>query len=334
MIAADDEEGAVAVLSGNGRPLSARMSDRPGGALSGVRPRSFSRVRAGQRPRVASYREVEDSDDENMHLQEGRTSSSRDHDGDDSYGIRENGSGSLLGIGRSARVTNNERGDFTASRNGGGGLKGSARGFLNGGSRGLGSPGTSAVDTQRRSTALGHSHHSIGTKLHALDDSRHDDSRHASPDPVNGVDLANSGNSRGFGVGRIVGATRRSAGSGPVRSSTRGAASGFDSPTDSRDSGGAMGPAGAGGGFNPPTRRASTNSLGMMEHSHGTNDQFDNVQDRMDHESVLTMGTPISRGVSRAKSTRAVVESSSSRHAAGGPSSRSRGGGGFARRGR
>ena len=40
-----------------GRPLSARMSDRPGGAFSGLRPQSFQRVKAPARSRVSSIEE-------------------------------------------------------------------------------------------------------------------------------------------------------------------------------------------------------------------------------------------------------------------------------------
>ncbi|CAM9778217.1 unnamed protein product, partial [Scytosiphon promiscuus] len=41
----------------SGRPLSARMSDKPGTAFSGLRPTSFSRGRGPARSRVSSIEE-------------------------------------------------------------------------------------------------------------------------------------------------------------------------------------------------------------------------------------------------------------------------------------
>lgn len=324
------------------------MDDRPGSALSGARPRSFSRVRAGQRPRITSYKEVdedvaaadddEDDDDERRKLQKGATSSNGGGDGRDGEGaieIRGSGSSGLLGDSESGK----RRG---RNRAGGGGTKEAESEresipraavvhpgkLLRGGSRGLASP-----DKGRNGIGLP-AHSSIGTKLHALDDSRHGGGDHNN---AIGAAPANGGR-LGGGSGPVSngGISRRGAGSGPVRGSARGGASGFDSPTSGSGSTFAGGGSGE-TGQSMPKRRASTTALSQMS-------KMSNIMDA-DNLDLITVGTPkvddlasktpVSRNLSRATTTRMYTEGNQKHvNGIGASSTRGRPPGGFARRGR
>lgn len=258
----------------SGRPLSARMSDKPGGAFSGLRARSFSLVKAPPRARVSSIEEensraargeqplVPDSNSgfgrSESSIGTERQISTRRITGSTSgegvnggpYGGDLGGGGAGgIGRGRSGRYEREARRRSSRSRSqsrGSGASSGPSqsslsstsqvekRTLLRGGSRGLGSP--PPADSESRAHALLRSqHNSVGTALHAVD--------HA--DSLAAERVATAVSSTGGKV--TTSAPRRVSSSGPVgRRMTAG--------VNGHSSGGGRGGAGAAvSGFDSPS---------------------------------------------------------------------------------
>lgn len=287
----------------SGRPLSARMSDKPGGAFSGLRPRSFSRVKGPMRSRVSS---IEEEDIMSARGQQplvgqksysgagaggfGRSESSVGGGGGDRPLSSRRIAGSRsrerkIPRNRSREVDNSSgEKEVGRSRSNSGSV---GRKSVPGGGRGLASQPAPAKDG-RSHPLLKSQHNSVGTALHAID---------TTGSAINGgaTHATVTGTVDG-GVATVV-PQRRASASGPVGRSNgghKGGSSAFESsPTD-------------GGGTMLP-RRTSASNLPSMTGGDGGGGAFDSVTTVGTPGSISADAskTPVARGLTRAATARA-----------------------------
>lgn len=309
----------------SGRPLSARMSDKPGGAFSGLRPRSFSRVKGPMRSRVSSIEEEDIMSARGQQPLVGQKS----YSGAGAGGFGRSGSS----IGASDRPLSSRRISGSRSRErripgsrsreggGAGGVGNSSSGEremderprstssssgrkdISNGARGMGSPLPSSAPGQDGATRslLKSQHNSIGTALHAIDTSGSaiNSGRGAGGSAAHASAGGTSAAAVGGGVATTALPQRRASASGPVGRSNGGHKSGFDSSPP-------QGEAGGGGGTMLPRRTSTSNLPSMTGGGGGAGGIFDSVTTVGTPGSVGDASkTPIGRGLARAATARA-----------------------------